>query len=139
VGQPCLTDADCGPSGVCQPPLDLAQGATPTLWSGGYCTGLNCGADVPCPPGAECFFFPQGGTPAGYSACLADCGTLACSRPGYTCSGIGDPFYACVPECQTDADCAVGLACNKGACAVPCACDANCPAGETCQSSGYCG
>lgn len=137
VGAACQSDSDCGPNGLCQPPLDLSNGVSPTEWAHGYCTARNCDTSTPCPEGSECFFYPQGGTPEAFSLCLASCGTAACRRPGYTCSAVGDPVYACLPECAKDLDCGPGLVCDSGACAPPCQASTGCAAGEIC-SSGHC-
>jgi hypothetical protein len=131
VGSPCQSDADCGVNGTCQPPLDLSNGLSPTQWNGGYCTGVGCQTDSECPTDAICFLYP--GTNIGL--CLASCGTAACQRTGYTCSAVGDPVYACLPECYQDIDCGPSLVCDSGACAPPCASAANCAAGEICSAS----
>ena len=130
MGAACQSDSDCGPNGVCQPPMDLSNGVSPTVWTGGYCTALNCDTCTPCPTGAECFFYPIGGTSENYSLCLADCGTTACRRSGYDCGALGDPMYACLPECNADCDCGPNLVCDNGSCAPPCSGDSDCSAGE---------
>ncbi len=137
VGNPCQSDADCGPNGVCEPPLDLSNGASPTVWTGGYCTAIDCNSSCECPQGSECFFYPDGGTPDDYSLCLADCGTAACRRPGYTCGSVGDPMLACLPECSRDADCGPNLVCDNGTCAPPCQSDSDCGLTEVC-GAGHC-
>ncbi|MHB1843790.1 MAG: hypothetical protein ACYCWW_03015, partial [Deltaproteobacteria bacterium] len=88
----------------------------------------------PCPAGAECFAYPVGGTPEDFSLCLASCGSSACSRPGYRCSAVGDPLYACLPECQQDADCGPNLVCDSGACAPPCQQSSDCASGLICSN-----
>ncbi len=135
MGAACQSDADCGLNGVCQPPLDLSNGVSPTVWTGGYCTALNCDTCAPCPTGAECFFYPIGGTSENYSLCLADCGTSSCRRPGYDCGAVGDPMYACLPECSADCDCGPNLVCDNGSCAPPCSANSDCSAGEICSNS----
>ncbi len=132
VGNPCASDADCGPGGACGPALNLASGLSPTVWTGGYCTAVGCGPNAPCPKGSTCFTLPGSSTEASLSVCLADCGQPACRRPGYDCSAVGS-IWACLPECATDQDCGAGLVCDGAACAPPCGTRADCGPGEICS------
>jgi hypothetical protein len=105
-----------------------------TQWTNGYCTVYNCDLQNPCPQGSVCYNYPQGSTSL-FSLCLASCTSSACDRSGYTCSEIGDPVAACLPECVHDGDCSSGLVCEAGSCQQPCYSDGECGPNEVCNGN----
>ena len=138
IGAPCNDWQDCADGMACLPGRD-ANGAV-TSFPGGYCTILDCDATHPCPFDDRCA--PVTGSSDAHSICVASCASTICgNRSGYRCSVVGDPKWACLPACSTDADCGdPKLSCADSSC-VPragCASAADCPTGMQCDATAIC-
>ena len=149
-----LDPADCTPiaqnfiagANMCGTPLPPgAQQQIETICRKGVMAADLCGGN----PGAgfDCFvtqeptdWICQGGEP--FPACNGD---LAASLGMYCVIALGNPSCASGIQCQFDADCSNGLACNGavGECfdqsaycvGLPCEFDADCPQGHTCNGA----
>lgn len=104
VGDPCTSDADCGPSGACIPETDTD--GSDTGFVGGYCLTIGCGADSPCPGGSTCYLLGSDRTPA----CIENCASDSDCRAGYVC----DADSTCWPGCSASRACPSGFTCGAG-------------------------
>ncbi|MEZ4431862.1 MAG: hypothetical protein R3F65_05570 [bacterium] len=133
TGAACTTNASCN-GGLCITAPEFREG---------YCSS-RCGSQFQgCEPGSVCE------TVDGAAVCLATCQSNGDCRgsAGYICrqiaekadqSGDVQPIRACVPRCQSDAECGDGNHCevDSGLCA-PGAGDPN-PLGAFCAGDGDC-
>lgn len=111
VGHPCGSPADCPTGGYCI-----------SGWPQGYCSapcGTGQNATRPCDPGSTCVVDGA----EGQTYCLQSCDANNPCRPGYSCvvkpTADHGLLQVCAPGCQSDLDCAVGLACRSGSCVNP--------------------
>lgn len=122
IGAACTDDAECG----------TAVGAEClATWPDGHCTIRGCGEGT-CPTGSDCFK-----TTGDSTICLKTCTQKSDCPAKYACHAAG----ACVPACQSAADCSGTMVCNSqtGQCEdAPCT-TGSCSAGLQCDaSSGKC-
>jgi hypothetical protein len=127
LGRACATDADCGSNLTCaKPDSGIFLGEGPAH---GYCT-RSCAEDVSvCAlyevfngPAATCIVMGDGssycfeGCKFGPNELTAFDSDKCHGRPEVACSPVFDEFGyarpACLPQCNSDADCGAGLGCN---------------------------
>lgn len=118
-----------GPGGMycqqsCTEDVDCCNGAPncPGAWPLNVTCGANGACEYGgCTPADDCTF---GGVQAGfechelsgYGACIPVCETDADCVEGETCTGAADDgtAYCVLPPCTTDADCSEGFTCDTG-------------------------
>ena len=96
VGEPCLTDGECG-TGEC------IKEAAFSAWTGGYCSLTHC--ETNCPSGSQC----SGGGAIHTRGCFRECVLGKPCRDGYRCCpGQSDAGSSglCVPATGTRLSCA---------------------------------
>jgi hypothetical protein len=152
LGEPCLEDQDCvsgncGPSGICQPPLTPTPQPTPTpspLPTATLAPG-QCRSWGDCPYHDYYFWCLEPGgfrgcgqceTPESTCSTDADChglgGSWVCTElgpPSRTCAPCYGPVFVCMQGCSADNECASGQACEQHRCVGSrCSNDQQCPA-----------
>ena len=106
-------DGTCDADGSCIPD----DGTTCDDSCSEYCGSGGGGGGGECPPNSH----PEG------DGCVCD--------EGYT---VNEDRTACVPACDTPADCSGDLGCTDGRCEEPPCTETSCPSGTVCASSGDC-
>jgi MYXO-CTERM domain-containing protein len=112
IGDPCLTDSNCGAGQSCRTtdPQSTQKQCVQQCSRG-------CGV---CPSGSTC-------TPAarGELFCLRDCAGVGTCGPALRCADT-QVGRSCLPACTSDVNCPVGQFCNLGECYTPMEGDGGC-------------